>query len=68
MPSINNKFTQEGLRNRWGTDPVHLTPAGYIALAESLIANLATEEQGVKDTPAPPRDRERRKEGLSTSD
>ena len=66
--SINDKSTQEGLRSRWGTDPVHLTPAGYTALAESLIANLATEEHEVKDTPAPPRDREKRKEGLSTSD
>ena len=66
--SINDKSTQEGLRSRWGTDPIHLTPAGYIALAESLMANLVTKEHGVKDTPAPPRDRERRKEGLSTSD
>ena len=56
------------MRSRWGTDPVHLTPAGYTALAESLIANLATVEHGVTDTPAPPRDREKRKEGLSTSD
>ena len=66
--SISDKSTQEGLRSRWGTDPVHLTPAGYNTLAESLIANLATTEQGVPVKPAPPLDREKRKEGLSTSD
>ena len=66
--TINDKSTQVGLRIRWGTDPVHLTPAGYSALAESLIANLATVEQGVSDIPAPPRDNEKGKEGLSTSD
>ena len=42
-----NKEIKKDLARYWGTDPVHLTPAGYEKLAEKLVEK-ATTNQTVK--------------------
>ena len=53
---------------QWGDDPVHLTPLGYTALAESLIATTNSETEPLKVREAPQKDTAKRREGISRSD
>ena len=66
--TLKDKAVLEKLKSRWGSDPVHLTPAGFSVLAEALIdnCNIGTEEK--KATLAPRRDNTTRRDGLSRSD
>ena len=66
--TIRDKATLDGLRNRWGSDPVHLTPAGYNALADYLIVSCNKQADEKKEAPGPTRDTEKRRDGLSRSD
>ena len=66
--TIRDKATLEGLKNRWGADPVHLTPAGYNALADYLVTVCIKQADEKKESPGPARDTEKRRDGLSRSD
>ena len=66
--TIRDNATLEGLKNRWGADPVHLTPAGYNALADYLIVSCNNQADEKKEAPGPTRDTEKRRDGLSRSD
>ena len=66
--TIRGKATLEGLKNRWGADPVHLTPAGYNALADYLVTVCIKQADEKKESPGPARDTEKRRDGLSRSD
>ena len=46
--TLKDKTEREKLRDRWGTDPVHLTEAGYAALAEALTDSCSASEGGGK--------------------
>ena len=66
--TIRDKATLDGLRNRWGSDPVHLTPAGYNALADYLIDSCSKQVDEKKEAPGPTRDTEKKRDSLSRSD
>ena len=51
-----------------GDDPVHLTPLGYTALAESLIETANSEAEPLKAKEAPQKDMTKRREGIIKSD
>ena len=62
---------RQKLRDRWGADPIHWTPAGYSAvsaLAESLLDSYSTEKEEKKDSATPAKDTANRRDGLSRSD
>ena len=66
--SLKYKRECQKLRDRWGADPIHLTPAGYSALAESLLDSYSTEKEEKKDSADPVKDTANRRDGLSRSD
>ena len=65
--SLKYKRECQKLRDRWGADPIHLTPAGYSALAESLLDSYSTEKEEKKDSADPVKDTANRRDGLSRS-
>ena len=67
--TLKYKAEREKLRDRWGTDPVHLTEAGYAALAEALTDSCSTNEDLNKtEAPTLPKDTTNRRDGVSRSD
>ena len=66
--SLKDKQECQKLRDRWEADPIHLTPAGYSALAESLLDSYSTEKEEKKDSADPVKDTANRRDGLSRSD
>ena len=66
--TLKDRGEREKLRDRWGTDPVHLTAAGYAAFAEALADSCSASGEGKKETPSPPKDTTSRRDGLSRSD
>ena len=65
--SLKDKRECQKLRDRWGADPIHLTPAGYSALAESLLDSYSIEKEEKKDSADPVKDTVNRRDGLSRS-
>ena len=65
--TLKDKAEREKLRDRWGTDPVHLTEAGYAALAEALIDSCMPGEEPDKSSTVP-KDTTNRRDGVSRSD
>ena len=67
--TLKDKAEREKLRDRWGTDLVHLTEAGYAALAEALTDScMSREELGKFEAPTLPKDTTNRWDGVSRSD
>ena len=58
--SLQDKRECQKLRDRWGADPIHLTPAGYSALAESLLDSYSIEKEEKKDSADPVKDTEQK--------
>ena len=65
--SLKYKRECQKLRDRWGADPIHLTPAGYSALAESLLDSYSIEKEEKKDSADPVKGTVNRRDGLSRS-
>ena len=65
--TLKDKAEREKLRDRWGTDPVHLTEAGYAALAEALTDSCMPREEPDKSLTVH-KDTTNRRDGVSRSD
>ena len=67
--TLKDKAEREKLRDRWGTDPVHLIEVGYATLAEALtVSCMSREELGKIEAPTLPKDTTNRRDGVSRSD